>query len=67
LGKRSLHLVDSLVTLLSLGKGRSSSGLIKGMVRRTNCVVLASSIIMLLGFVGTLTNPADRPSRWHVS
>ena len=61
---RCLHLVDSLVTLHSLTRGRSSSRKLMRTVMRINSYLLASGLHPLWGYINTKDNPADRPSRW---
>jgi len=63
-GKRFLHLVDSLVVLHALSRGRSSSKKLRSTLSRINALLLCSSNQALWGYVQTDQNPADRPSRW---
>ena len=63
-GCRFLHLVDSLVVLHALSRGRSSSRKLRSTLSRINAVLLCSSTQALWGYVRTDLNPADRPSRW---
>ena len=58
-----LHLVDSIVTLGSQAKGRSSSKRTKYIIKRNNAVILAAHFYPVLGFVRTARNPADKVSR----
>lgn len=60
---RCLHLVDSLVVLHSLTRGRSSSRKMRRTLMRVNSYLLASGLHPLWGYVDTDQNPADRPSR----
>lgn len=61
---RFLHLVDSLVVLHALSRGRSSSRKLRSSLCRINALLLCSSNQALWGYVQTDQNPADRPSRW---
>lgn len=63
-GHRFLHLVDSLVVLHSLARGRSSSRKLRPTLARINALLLCSSSQALWGYVHTDQNPADKPSRW---
>ena len=61
---RFLHLVDSLVVLHALSRGRSSSRKLRSTLSRINALLLCSSNQALWGYIQTDQNPADRPSRW---
>ena len=61
---RCVHLIDSLVALHSLTRGRSSSRKLMRTVMRINSYLLVSGLQPLWGYVNTKDNPADRPSRW---
>ena len=61
---RCVHLVDSLVSLHSLSRGRSSSRKLMRTVMKINSLLLVSGLHTLWGYVDTKQNPADRPSRW---
>jgi hypothetical protein len=63
LNKRAVHLLDSQVSMSILAKGRTSSSRLLPVVRRFNAVLLAGHLHLLLGFVKSKQNPADRPSR----
>lgn len=63
-GKRFLHLVDSLVVLHALSRGRSSSRKLRSTLSRICALLLCSSSQVMWGYVHTEQNPADRPSRW---
>ena len=63
-GSRFLHLIDSLVVLHALARGRSSSRKLRSTLSRINALLLCSSNQALWGYVRTDLNPADRPSRW---
>ena len=56
---RFLHLVDSLVVLHSLTRGRS----LRRTLMRVNSYLLACGLFPRWGYVSTHQNPADRPSR----
>ena len=64
---RCVHLVDSLVALHSLSRGRSSSRKLMRAVMKINSLLLASGLQSLWAYVDTKQNPADRPSRWGSS
>ena len=64
LNRRAAHFVDSLVSMLPIAKGRSSSYGIYSILRRTNALILMGGLTMCVGYVSTKNNPADRPSRW---
>ena len=63
---RSLHLVDSLVVLHALTRGRSSSRKMRRTLMRINSLLLACNLAPVWSYVDTKQNPADRPSRWGV-
>ena len=60
---RFLHLVDSLVSLHIVNKGRSSSHKLKHIMKRISAWLLLSGNSCILGYVDTGQNPADAPSR----
>ena len=60
---RFLHLVDSLVVLHALSRGRTSSRKLRRTLMRINSLVLGSDLHPVWGYVHTSINPADRPSR----
>ena len=60
---RFLHLTDSLVTLHSLTRGRSSSRKLRPVLSRINALLLATDVHPIWVYVSTKQNPADRPSR----
>lgn len=64
--RRFLHLVDSLVVLGVVSKGRTSSKRLFPCLHRLNILLLALHTYPILGWVLTDLNPADEPSRWHV-
>ena len=66
LRQRWLHLVDSLVCLRSLARGRSSSRKLRRTLLRINALLLASGTQGLWAYVHTSQNPADAPSRYPV-
>ena len=61
---RVVHLVDSLVVLHCLTRGRSSSKKLRRTVMKIGALLLATGLQPLWGYVDTHQNPADRPSRW---
>ena len=63
IGSRFVHLVDSMVTLCSLAKGRSSAGAMRFVVKRTNALMLAGFLVPTLAHARSHLNPADKPSR----
>ena len=60
---RFIHLVDSLVALRSVNKGRSSSRKLRAIVKKISAWLLLSGTCCVLGYVDTGQNPADAPSR----
>lgn len=64
--KRCIHLVDSLVVLHCLSRGRSSSKKMRRTVLRISAYSLAADLHPLYAYVNTKQNPADKPSRVRV-
>eukprot|EP00438_Fugacium_kawagutii_P004168 Skav224689 [mRNA] locus=scaffold3171:104306:107602:+ [translate_table: standard] len=60
---RCVHLVDSLVVLHSLARGRSSSRKLRRTLMRINSLLLVSGLQPTWAYVDTHQNPADKPSR----
>ena len=60
---RFVHLKDSQVGLGVLVKGRSSSFMLKSILKRICGLVLTPDIYGVFGYVGTANNPADAASR----
>ena len=60
---RVIHLVDSLVVLHSLSRGRSSSRKLRRTLMRINALLLACNLHCVWTYVHTAQNPANRPSR----
>ena len=58
-----LHLVDSLVSLHIVNKGRTSSRKLRTIMKKISAWLLLSGNACLLGYVDTGQNPADGPSR----
>ena len=58
-----LHLVDSMVSLQVLNKGRSSSYKLRATCKRIAALQLVGNFMLVLAYTSTKTNPADRPSR----
>jgi hypothetical protein len=56
-------LVDSLVVLYALRKGRSSSPALLRRLRAISALVLATNSVLTPVYVPTDSNPADRASR----
>ena len=63
LGKRSLALLDSAVSIAVLSKKRSSSFQLHRVIRRINALELASGSHVAYAFVRGADSPADAPSR----
>ena len=63
IGRRYLHLLDSIVSLSVLSKRRSSSYVLNRVVKRYDALELASSSAGAFGFVRSDKNPSDRASR----
>ena len=61
--RRFLHLVDSQVSLSVLAKGRTASPRLRPVARRIAARVLASGLVVTWGYVRSVLNPADAPSR----
>ena len=47
----------------AMAKGRSSSRALNSILRRLNALRLAAGLSVVVGYVNTLENPADKPSR----
>jgi hypothetical protein len=58
-----VHLLDSLVVLHSLSRGRSSSRKLRRTILRINSLLLATRSQAVWAYVHTKQNPADAPSR----
>lgn len=63
---RCVHLLDSMVVLHSLTRGRSSSRKMRRSLMRLNSLLLVSGLQPVWAYVETRQNPADRPSRWGI-
>jgi hypothetical protein len=63
-GHRLITLVDNMVALSCLSKGRSSSRSLQAPLRRISAVCLAAHFRLCLAWVKSKWNPADGPSRW---
>ena len=61
--QKCLHLVDSMVSLQILNKGRSSSHKMRTICKKIACLLVASRVLLVLSYVESSRNPADRPSR----
>ena len=61
--KRWLHLEDSMVCLLILSKGRTSSHMLQPVVRQIGAIQLAMGSQLLHGHVSSAENPTDAASR----
>ena len=62
-GTKCLHLVDSLVVLHALSRGRSSSRKLRRTLAKISALLLASGLHVAWGYIDTKQNPADKPSR----
>ena len=62
-GVRVLHLVDSMVVLHALSRGRSSSRKLRRTLMRIQSLLLLANLHPVWAYVHTGQNPADRPSR----
>ena len=60
---RFVHLVDSLVVLHCLSRGRSSSRKLRRVLSQINALLLCGDVHPVWAYVSTKQNPADRPSR----
>ena len=65
LGTRCLVLSDSMVSILALSKGRSSSSGVNTICKRAAAYLIAGSISLHMRHIISEKNPADAPSRWH--
>jgi site-specific DNA-cytosine methylase len=63
LKSKFVHLLDSLVCLHALSRGRSSSRKLKRSLLRINALLLATNCHPVWAYVHTKENPADAPSR----
>ena len=61
--RKFVHLIDSLVVLHSLSRGRSSSRKLKRTLLRINALLLVTRSQAVWAYVHTKQNPADAPSR----
>ena len=66
LNRRAAHFLDSQVIMNILAKGRTSSSRLLPVILRANAIILAGHLHMILGYVRSKDNPADRPSRVKV-
>lgn len=64
-GQKIVHLVDSLVCLHSLTRGRTSSKKLRRTLARINSLLLLPNNVGVWAYVHTSLNPADAPSREH--
>ena len=58
-----VHLIDSMVVLHALSRGRSSSRKLRRAILRINALLLATKSQAVWTYVHTKLNPADKPSR----
>ena len=59
-----LHLIDNQAVCAIVAKGRSSAYRLKHGLKKLNALVLASGLVLAVGYVATDANPSDIPSRW---
>ena len=62
-GTRFLHLTDSQVVAGIMGKGRSSSRKLNRKLTVLGGLLLGTHSVVVVGWVKTAENPADKPSR----
>ena len=60
---RGLHVLDSAVVIGCVSRGRSPAASLRPILEKSNALMLAGSLVCLLGYVRTEDNPADKPSR----
>ena len=58
-----LHLVDTMVGLQIISKGRTSSRKLRSICKRIAGFQLCGGLLLTLGYTASKTNPADAPSR----
>ena len=61
---KCILLVDNQAVIGIATKGRTSSILLQGPLRRITAALLAGNLRLLFGYVKSEWNPADGPSRW---
>ena len=61
--RRVYLLVDSTVAFFCMWKGRSSSPALLLILRKLSALLLASGVSLLPGWIPSIVNPADGPSR----
>lgn len=61
--QRPVHMIDSLVCVHSLTRGRTSSRKLRRTLARINALLLLSKNVGVWAYVHTSENPADAPSR----
>ena len=61
--RRWLHLTDSMVSLLILSKGRTSSRMLQPLANKVGAFQLAMGSYLSLAHVGSIDNPTDAASR----
>ena len=64
LGNSCLVLSDSMVTIMALSKGRSSSRPLNTICRRAAAYIVGANLGIHLRHIVSADNPADGPSRW---
>ena len=64
IGSRCIHLLDSQVVLGALRKFRSPAPCLNRVITRCASIILASGAKVILLYVPTEFNPADKPSRY---
>lgn len=62
-GVRVFHLTDSYVAMSVVSKGRSSSSLLKPLLRRLSALTLSYGLFLIVAHVESTENPTDGASR----
>ena len=57
---RALHLIDSQVVCAIITKGRTSSYRLRRGLKQLNALLLASGMVLIIGYVNTDCNPSGR-------
>ena len=61
---RCLHVIDNQAVCAIIAKVRCSAYRLQSGLKKLNSLVLASGIVLAVGYVATNCNPSDIPSRW---
>ena len=62
-GTRTIHLMDSQVSLGALAHGRSASGALAPIIEKIGALSIAGSMVQHCAYTHTNENPADAGSR----